>query len=707
MHATPKAHFSATLLLVLFFLGFSSALSPSIKIERASKLKVLASYGKLPLSFIENRGQVREEAFYYVKGRQGSIYFTREGIVYDLFSDAVLPPKAMHNTETRRLSFTLKLTGANEGVMVIGLNELPGKAHYFIGNDPEKWQTGIPIYEEIVYKGPYTGIDLKVYGTTNQMEYDFIVSPGANPKDIKMTFEGIDALSVDKNGDLLIHTPIADIRHSRPLLYQEIGGERHHVGGSFRIAQNTVDFDIGAYNKNHSLIIDPVTLSYAAFLGATSDDLGYGIAVDSSGSAYVTGSTLSTDFPTQNAYQGKFGGYQDAFVTKLSPSGTTLSYSTFLGGAFPDYGYGIAVDASGNAYVMGKTYSSDFPTHNAYQGTFGGGWDAFVTKLSPNGTTLSYSTFLGGTDSDWGRSITVDASGSAYVTGKTYSSDFPTHNAYQGTFAGAGDAFVTKLSPGGTILFYSTFLGGTKDDWAHDIAVDASGSAYVTGHTRSSDFPTHNAYQRTFAGVADAFVTKMSPSGTTLSYSTFLGGTDDDYSYGIAVDASGSAYVTGFTESPDFPTHNAYLGTWVGNRDAFVTKLSPGGTTLSYSTFLGGTDDDYSYGIAMDVSGSAYVTGYTESRDFPTHDAFQATFGGNRDAFVTELSPNGTALSYSTFLGGSDGDYGCGVAVDAWGNAYVTGFTGSSDFPYSNAYQRAFTGAGDAFVIKFRGRTMP
>ena len=311
---TARPHFSATLFLALFFLSISSAASHSIKVDRASKLKVLESYGKLPLSFIENRGQVHKEASYYLKGRQGSIYFTSEGIVYDILSDAVLPLKATNYTKTRRLSFTLKLERTNRGVMLIGRGKLPGKANYFIGNDPKKWQTGIPMYKEVVYKDPYTGIDLKIYGTNNQMEYDFIVSPGANPKDIKMTFEGIDALSLDKDGDLLIHTPIADLRHLRPRVYQEIDGERHNVRGSFRVAKNTVSFDIGDYSKNHPLIVDPVTLSYSTFLGATGGDLGYGIAVDASGSAYITGSTLSTDFPTKIANKMRARDYRNSKV---------------------------------------------------------------------------------------------------------------------------------------------------------------------------------------------------------------------------------------------------------------------------------------------------------------------------------------------------------------------------------------------------------
>jgi hypothetical protein len=322
---------------------------------------------------------------------------------------------------------------------------------------------------------------------------------------------------------------------------------------------------------------DGASLVYSTYLGGSSWDWGSGIAVDSSGSAYVTG-TASTNFPTVNAYQKTFGGvYYDAFVTKLSPAGNTLTYSTYLGGSGWDDGYSIAVDSSGSAYVTGDTASTNFPTTNAYQGTYGGGsYDVFVTKISPAGNTLTYSTYLGGSGWDGGYSIAVDSSGSAYVTGDTDSTDFPTNNAYQGTYGGGDeDIFVTKLSPSGNTLTYSTYLGGSVEDWGSGIALDSSENAYVTGVTASTNFPTVNAYQETYGGgYYDAFVTKLSPAGNTLSYSTYLGGSDYEDGNAIAVDSSGNAYVTGDTASTDFPTNNAYQGTYEeGFGDVFVTKF--------------------------------------------------------------------------------------------------------------------------------------
>jgi hypothetical protein len=658
----------------LVLTSFSLPTAHSARPDDPARLKVLKSYGRLPLSFVENKGQVDKRVSFYLKGNQGTIYFTKEAIIYDLIATEPHPLKRaeIRSKEVKRLSFTLKPVGAREGVRLVANERLPGRVNYFIGSDPKGWQRDIPIYREILYKGLFTGIDLRLYGTNDQMEYDFIVHPGADPDDIRMTFRGIEGLNVDEAGNLVIRTAFGDLKHLRPVIYQEADGRRQIVEGSFKVAKKSFGFEIKAYDRDLPLVIDPVTLSYSTYLGGSDKDHGLGIAVDSSGSAYVTGWTNSTNFPTQNPYQGTFGGgtddafvtklgpagdtgggIEDAFVTKLGPAGDTLSYSTYLGGSDYDGVYGIAVDSSGNAYVTGFTFSADFPTQNPYQGTFGGGtYDVFVTKLGPAGDTLIYSTYLGGGGADGGNDIAIDSSGNAYVTGWTDSTDLPTQNPYQGTFGGGTyDAFVTKLGPAGNTLIYSTYLGGSNDEPGVDIAVDSSGSAYVTGWTNSTNFPTQNPYQGTLGGgTDDAFVTKLGPAGDTLSYSTYLGGSGVDGGYGIAVDSSGNAYVTGVTDSTDLPTQNPYQGTYGGGYwDAFVTKLGPAGDTLSYSTYLGGSDNDGVYAIAVDSSGNAYVTGDTWSTDFPTQNPYQGTFGGGTyDAFVTKLvlpvilhAPNG------------------------------------------------------------------
>jgi hypothetical protein len=418
-----------SLFLSLAFLSCSSVSNVHpVKPDDPSTLRVLGSYGKLPLWFVENRGQVDKRVSYYLQGRQGTICFTKEAIVYHLTSAKAPPSKGAEQKpkEVERLSFALKPIGAREDARLIAAERLPGKVNYFVGNDPKKWHTDIPIYREIIYKGLFTGIDLRLYGTNNQMEYDFIVHPGGDPKDIRMGFEGIQGLNVDHEGNLIIKTAFAQLKHLKPLIYQEIKGTRQIVKGSFKVAKNKrrFGFNVEDYNNNYPLVIDPLTLSYSTYLGGSDEDHGLGIAVDSSGNAYVMGSTRSTDFPTENPYQGTYqethgGGRSDVFVAKLGPAGNTLSYSTYLGGSGADYGGGIAVDSSGNAYVTGLTRSTDFPTENPYQGTHGGGDvfdtldDAFVTKLGPAGNTLSYSTFLGGSGADHAVGIAVDSSGNA------------------------------------------------------------------------------------------------------------------------------------------------------------------------------------------------------------------------------------------------------------------------------------------------------
>ena len=707
-------------LFLIFFVIFSfiavlindcfSALN-SKKSATSPKLKAFASYEKLPLFFIENRGQLNDKVCYYLKGRKAGIYFTKEAIVYDLLS----PLKEKNSSQLvnnkqeafNRFSFIIKPVGANRDVRLYAKEERSGRVNYLRGNNPERWLTNIPLYKTIIYKGLYKGIDLTIYGSNSQMEYDLIVSPGADPRTISLACNGIDSLELDDRGNLIIKTPLGDIKHLKPRIYQEIDGRHYDIDGSFVVSHNTFSFDIKDYNKDYALIIDPLTLSYSTYLGGDDNEGAYKIAVDSSGNAYVTGYTWSTDFPSWSGYQWENWGKRDIFVTKFRQSDNTLLYSTFLGGSESETGRGIAVDAQGNAYVTGYTDSSDFPVINAYQAVYGGGdADAFVSKLGPDGFTLIYSTFLGGSESDWAYGIAVDSLGNAYVTGETYSTAFPTKNAYQvsggGTFQ---DTFVTKLAPAGSSISYSTFLGGGNSDWGNAIALDASGNAYVTGGTKSSDFPTHNAYQSTYGGGdIDAFISKLGPNGTTLTYSTFLGGSKSDRARDISVDSSGNTYVTGYTDSTDFPKVNAYQATYGGgDTDAFISKLGPGGTTLTYSTFLGGSSDDWGYGIAIDTSGNASIIGATKSANFPMHNAYQAAHGGgDTDAFISKLGPDGTTLTYSTFLGGSSDDWGNSIAVDASTNLYMAGYTASSDFPVLGAYQELFGGGGrDCFFVKF------
>ena len=584
-------------------------------------------------------------------------------------------------------------------------------------------------------------MDLVYYGNQRQLEYDLIVTPGADPDAIQFAFEGEHNLEIDAQGNLVVHTSGGKVRLQKPLVYQEADGVRREISGAYVLrGRRQVGFRVAAYDASKLLTIDPV-MSYSTYLGSSGDDIGIDIAVDASGNAYVTGLTDSTTFPTANALEGLFRGRSDVFIAKLNAEGSALVYSTYLGGSGTDFGVGIAVDSAGNVYATGYTDSTDFPRANALQADFGGSFDAFVTKLDPTGSALVYSTYLGGSGSDVGLGIAMDSSGNAYTVGTTNSTDYPTANSFQAAFGGGNrDGFVTKLNTAGSALVYSTYLGGSRDDIGIDIAVDISGNAYVTGSTRSANFPaTMDGFQSSCQGQfddfcfsEDAFVTKLNDEGSGLVYSTYLGGRGLDTGFGIAVDSAGNAYVTGYTASADFPTASPLQPALNGRqKDAFVTKLDPAGSALVYSTYLGGDRNDGGTGIAVDSFGNVYVAGGTISTNFPTANPLQAASGGGSlQAFVTKLDPAGLGARYSTYLGGGGSGNGGGffgafllglnpkaflvslqlgirgndgatsIAVDSSGNAYMTGGTNSTNFPTLNSVQPASGGGFDAFVTK-------
>ena len=675
------------------------------------------SYGQLPLSFEPNQGQTDPRVKFLSRGNHHTLFLT-PGEAVLVISSGSADRGTIQRSDTG-VALRMRLVHANPQAEITGSEELPGKVNYLIGNDPKRWHSNLPTYARVQYKEVYPGIDLIYHGHEGQLEYDFVVYPGADPGRIGLELRGADRVEVDGDGDLLLHTTISTIRQRRPVIYQEVNGLRREVSGRYVLKdKHHVSFQVGTYDRGRPLVIDPII--YSTYLGGIANDSGNAIAVDSAGSAYLTGFTLSPDFPTTaGAFQRTLpsaGG--NAFVTKLNPAGSTQVYSTYLGGGSnQDEGFGIAVDSAGSAYVTGFTSSTDFPTTaGAFQRTLAdGATNAFVTKLDPAGSMPVYSTYLGGSNQDEGFGIALDSLGAAYVTGFTASPDFPTTLlAFQTmcacslTNGFAADAFVTKLNATGSALVYSTYLGGNNTDEGLGIAVDLAGSAYVTGETASStDFPrTLGAFQMTFGGGDfDAFVTKLSPTGSILVYSTYLGGSSTDEGLGIAADSAGSGYVTGFTSSSNFPTTPfAFQKTFGGGAsDAFVTKLNPLGTApLVYSTFLGGSAIDQGAGIAVDLAGSAHVTGFTRSGNFPTTpDAVQPSSGGNEDAFVTKLNPTGSGLASSTFLGGSGADFGLGIVVDLADSAYVTGNTASIDFPTTTGvFQTTLKGGADAFVAK-------
>jgi hypothetical protein len=693
------------------FVSFAFLAGFAHSICAVADTRISESYGRLPLQFERNDGQTRKEVRFLARGPGYSLYLTSREAVLVLGAPAVV---------------RMALVGARADPLVIGLDELPGKANYFAGSDPAKWRTRVPTYARVRYRHVYPGIDLVYYGNQRQLEYDFVLAPGADPRRIVLGFRGADNLEIDSQGDLVLRTGGRAVRLHKPVMYQERDGTRHDVAGRYVLERgNQVGFKVAVYDRSRTLVIDPLVLSYSTFLGGNQPDAGVGIAVDAAGNAYVAGLTQSTNFPTTaGAFQTTPA---QVFVAKLNPSGSALVYSTFLGGTRFFRGPALAIDADGNAYVTGSAGPGFPTTRGAFQTAFGGAVDSFVTKLNATGSALVYSTYLGGSGGEGGAAIAVDAAGSAYVTGSTSSANFPTANAPQASYAGgigfnAGDAFVAKLNPTGSALAYSTYLGGSGFDRGAGIALDSEGNAYVVGSTGSADFPTTaGAFQRAFGGGTqggDAFVAKLNAAGSAFVYSTYLGGSENEEGNAIAVDGQGHAYVTGSTQSGNFPaTARAFRRNFSGGfdplcvciaADAFVTKLDPAGASLVYSTYLGGNGTDIGLGIAVDRSRNAYVTGLAWSTNFPTtRGAFQSVNRGASDVFVTKLGRTGSVLLYSTYLGGSLRDTGAAIAVDAASDAYVTGqtgfdFPGANNFPAtSGALQAAYGGLHDGFVAKF------
>ena len=668
----------------------------------SSRIAIQRDFARLPLSFEPNLGQTDGKVEYMARGRGFDLLLSRSG--------ASLVNKSATARQGTESAMHMWFPGSRSNHRMVGVEQLPARSNYLFGNHPEHWHTNLPQFAQVKYAGIYPGVDVLFHGRQKELEFDFVVAPQARPDQIKLAFRGDVRLEPDPSGGLALHHASGAVQLHKPTVYQEVDGVRKVVDARYVLeAYNRAGFAIGAYDRNRTLVIDPV-LSYASLLGGSGDDSGLAITTDAQGNVYVTGATSSPDFPVAGARQPKIAGSAspkvDAFVTKLKSGGGELVYSTYIGGQGADIGMGIAVDSQGNAYVTGDTTSPDFPTANPIQAAFGGGVapsDAFVLKLDPTGSTLLYSTYLGGSGDDIGRAIAVDSAGSAYVTGQTISDNFPLKNPMQQRHHGLGDAFVAKLNPSGAGLVYSTFLGGVQLDIANAIAIDTSGNAYVAGLTYSVDFPIQNALQPSTGG-SDAFVAKLDATGSSLLYSTYLGGTSDDIGTGVAVDSSGNAYVTGVTGSPNYPLKNPIqpvFGAKDGfGSDAFVTKLDSSGRNLIYSTFLGGSGTDAGLAIAAGSDGSAFVAGETDSTDFPSTDPSKS--GGTTDAFLVKLNAAGSQAVYSTLIGGTGNESATAIALDPAGGAlYVTGATTSGDFPAtSGAFQTTKRGRTNALVMK-------
>jgi len=714
-----KATATSLLVAVIICALFAFLQTPAPLTAKPNQIHSLTNPGSLTsLTFTENQGQWPDQILFRAESGGATMWFTQNGSYYQFtrfipqnkadisafapgYSDLAIIPDRIEKT-----AVMTSFVGANDNPQLSGEDKLDYKCNFFLGSDPSKWRRNVTNYSSLIYREVYPGIDLKYYANGGRMEYDFIVSPNSDPSQIRIRLEGNGSLSVNDAGELIIKTVWGEITEHTPVAYQPNGDRQQPIQASYMILSNReFGFQIsGDYDPDLPLVIDPV-LVYSTYLGGSGDDRGYGIATDDEGNTYITGYTTSSDFPLTNPFDITLDGGIDVFVTKINSQGDGLVYSTYVGGSSLDFGWSIAVDGSGSAFITGQTYSSDFPTVNPYQPLLAGGDnDAFVFKLNSQGNDLAYGTYLGGNGSDWSWDIAVDAGGGAYITGGTGSSNFPRANPYDATLDGDADVFVSKLNFQGNNLIYSTYLGGNSEEseGAYGIAVDGGGNAYITGWTLSGDFPIVNPLQFSKKGGYDLFVTKLNSLGTSLVYSTFIGGNGNEWGWDIAVDNDGCAYVTGGTESLDFPTVNHFDATLDGVSDAFVVKLKSSGNGLIYSTYLGGGSGlvDRGFSIAVDGSSQAYVTGWTASTDFPTENPLQATNAGGYDAFITMFDTAGNSLVYSTYLGGSGDDWGGAVAVDGNDDAYLTGFTPSTDFPTSDPLQAALAGSSDIFVAK-------
>ncbi len=677
---------------------------------------------QLPLSFVENQGQVDDPVSYYVQGQDTSLYFTPDGVTFAVTGDGASGSAA--NQTRERWAVTLEFVGADP-VVPVGDELAAGVVSYFGG--PGGSHTGLATYSSIAYRDLWPGIDLVYSGTGSALEYDFIVHPGADPSQIRLAYRGATDVALDADGQIQVSTPVGGFTEQRPFSYQEIDGEQVEVPSAFALEHGaeagtaTFGIPVGAYDTSEVLVIDPVVLVYAGFIGGAGQDVGADIAVDSEGNAYVTGFTGSTEdtFPVTagpDVTHNGDPGASNAFVAKVAADGSGLVYAGYIEGT--TFGHGIAVDTAGAAYVTGYTSSPDLPAVGGLDPTYNGGGDAFVVKVDPSGTGLAYAGYLGGTGYDAGTGIAVDAAGDAFVSGSTTSTEatFPVIGGPDLTFNGSYDAFVAEVNPAGSGLVYAGYIGGAAFDSANDITLDTAGNAYVAGGTNSTEatFPvmvgpdlTYNeSGRRPGSGGDDAFVAKVNAGGATLAYAGYIGGSSGDVAYGIDVDDTGAAYVVGITGSrqSSFPvtrpspdrTYNGFL------EDGFIVKVDPPGSQLVYAGYIGSDSAEVARDVAVDSAGAAYVTGQIGiTTRFPTDGGFDSTHNGASDAFVVKVRPDGTGFEWGTFLGGPGSEGGAGIDLDGTGGVYIVGTT-DGGLPTMTGPDLSDNGDTDAFVAKFQ-----
>jgi hypothetical protein len=720
----------------------ATAMSKSQTVTPGDHARINAAYAALPLAFEANQGQVDPQVKYMARGNGYKLFLTSSEAVFTvhkrggdsevrrMMMDRRIGPSKVKNLLRRRAQQNLKGTVAAVHMHMLGANpearlvaEVPRSArlNYFIGRNPSKWHSDIPLFGQVSYRNLYTGIDLAFHGSGKQLEFDYLVSPGAETKAIALEFQGADRVTTNDRGSLVLTTAAGPIEIHQPVAYQEKDGARQRVEARYVVHANEVTFALGSYDHSRQLVIDP-TVTYSTYFGGDFADYGLAIAVDASGNEFVAGATDSDTIPGDSS--GTNSDSFDVFVTEISSTGT-LVFSTLFGGSVDDFPGGIAVDSQG-IYVAGTTDSPDFPA-TVGQTTFEGGItngnnDAFAVKLSLTGS-FTWGTYIAGSDSDSGLGIAVDSSHNLYVVGETYSTDLggavggvnplPSGNLLNlGLGTGDDDGYIVKLNPGGTAYLLVSYLGGSNGDLATGVALDPTGNIYVSGATISTDLPVTPGVVQGECGtdgkcngspanaLDDAYVFAIDADLAGYEYVTYYGGSNADVALGIAADSSGDAFITGYTLSSDFKTVGTpFQGALGGAQNAFVVELNPTGASALYGTYLGGNGTDLGLGITLDNSGNAYVTGQTSSSNFPPLNPTQPTFGGSTDAFVTVLSTNQNSALFSTYLGGGgdEDQLGGAIALDSAHNIYVTGDTDSGNgstavFPTENALDGTFGG---------------
>ena len=747
----------------------SSTASLPKTVTPAARERIQATFAALPLAFEQNQGQTDPQVKYMARAGGYKLYLTASQAIFtvhkhggdsevrSMIMDRRLGPAAVRSMLRRRAqqksktlvaSVQMNMLGADPTVELAATLPQPGKVNYFVGNDSSKWHSDVPLFGQVSYRNLYPGIDLAFHGSGQRLEFDYLVSPGANANAIALGFHGADRITTNSAGDLVLTTAAGPIEMHRPVAYQEKDGVRQNVPVQFRVSANHVTFALGSYDRSRELVIDPA-VTYSTYFGGDFADYGSGIAVDGSGNAYVAGATDSDTIPGDS--NGTNNASFDVFVTKISSSGV-LSFSTIFGGSVDEFPGGIAIDSQG-IYVAGTTDSPDLPSNvgQAFEGGISNGNnDAFAAKLSLAGS-LSWTSYIAGSDSDSGLGIAVDSSHNLYVVGETFSTDLggavggvnalPGGNLLNlGLGTGADDGYIVKLNSSGTAYLLVSYLGGSDGDLATGVALDPAGNIFISGETISTDLPV------TPAGVVqaqcgsdgtcnasasnvfdDAFVVGIQANLAAYKYVTYYGGNNVDDAFAIAADANGDAFITGTTASTDFKTVGTpFQSSLAGTQNTFAVELNPTGTSALYGTYVGGNGSDFGVGIALDGSGNIYLTGQTSSSNFPSLNAPQSTFGGSTDAFVTVLSPSQSVALFSTYLGGGgdEDQLGGAIAVDSADNIYVTGDTTSGNgstavFPTTNALDGTYGGGTcvnsgganvpcpDAFVTAYGPATAP